>query len=66
MLCTAVMLSEQSIDLLLDAIRTKKNEMMDNLVFVGKEHDDINRVESLLIDAKASFHTAKTMIKDRV
>jgi len=60
------MLSEQSIDVLLDALRTKKSEMMDNLVFDGKEHDDIDRVESLLVGAKASFHTAKTMIKDRV
>ena len=64
-MCTAITLEEKSVDVVLDALRALKNEMLDNMNFSDESHNEIEKVESLFIKAKDSFSAAKVMAMEK-
>jgi len=64
-MCTTITLEEKSVDIVLDALRALKNEMLDNMNFSDEYHNEIEKVENLFIKAKDSFSAAKVMAMEK-
>lgn len=63
-MCTSIILEEKDIDIILDSLRAKENELLDDMVFSKEKHDDINRVKDIFSSAKDNLENSKLMAKE--